>query len=264
MGQIGMRSMLEAGVHFGHQTKRWNPKMRPFIFGARNGIHIIDLSQTVGLVQRAYDFAANTVARGGSVLFVGTKRQAQDVVQSEAKRANQYFITQRWLGGTLTNWRTIKASIDRLKELDKKATDGTYAKLTKKEARQMERKREKLERSLGGIKHMNGLPSALFVIDPSKEAIAIHEARVLNIPIIAIVDTNCDPDPIDFIIPGNDDAIRSIRLFSGAIADACLEGAKRRRSESPKMEAPADAAYNAGDGELNAEVQHRGRPTAEN
>ena len=264
MGQIGMRSMLEAGVHFGHQTKRWNPKMRPFIFGARNGIHIIDLSQTVGMVQRAYDFAANTVAKGGSVLFVGTKRQAQDVVQAEAKRANQYFITQRWLGGTLTNWRTIKASIDRLKALDKQAVDGTYAKLTKKEARQRERKREKLERSLGGIKHMNGLPSALFVIDPSKEAIAIHEAKVLNIPIIAIVDTNCDPDPIDFIIPGNDDAIRSIRLFSGAIADACLEGAKRRRTEQPQMEVPKDAAYNAGDSELNAEVQHRGHPTAAN
>jgi len=256
MPRIPMRKLLEAGVHLGHQTKRWNPKMRPYIYGPRNGIHIVDLSKTVKMFDNAYDFVSELVSRGGSVLFVGTKRQAQDVVTEEAKRANQFFITQRWLGGTLTNWRTIKSSIERLHALDKQATDGTYAKITKKEARQMERERFKLERYLGGIKHLNNLPGALFVIDPAKEAIAVHEAKILGIPVVAVVDTNCDPDPVDFVIPGNDDAIRAIRLFTGAIADACIEGAKRRGSQ--RTDAPADAAYSAGDGEMGAEVQRRG------
>ncbi len=262
MPHIPMRRLLEAGVHFGHQTRRWNPKMRPYIFGSRNGIHIVDLGKTVKAFDRAYDFVTNVVAKGGSVLFVGTKRQAQDVVAEEAQRAGQYYITQRWLGGTLTNWRTIKSSIDRLKMLDRMAVDGTYAKLSKKEVRRMEREREKLERSLGGIKALNGVPGALFVIDPNKEDIAVKEAKILGIPIIAVVDTNCDPDPVDFVIPGNDDAIRAIRLFSSAIADACVEGAKRRSAEPVLHESAGEAHYNAADGDHAAEVQRRGRPVA--
>lgn len=256
MAQIAMRDLLEAGVHFGHQTKRWNPKMRPYIYGARNGIYIVDLSKTVRLFDAAYRFVAETVGRGGNVLFVGTKRQAQDVVAEEARRANQFFITQRWLGGTLTNWRTIKSSIERLKSLDKMAVDGTYSKLSKKEVRRLEREREKLEKSLGGIKNMGGLPAAIFVIDPAKESIAVHEAQILGIPVVAIVDTNCDPDPIDFVIPGNDDAIRSIRLFTAAIADACLEGGKRRGRDDEMA-----GGFTADKGEHSAQVLRRGTPT---
>lgn len=248
-----MRKLLESAVHFGHQTKRWNPKMKPYIYGARNGIHIVDLGKTVKAFDKAYDFVSNLVASGGQVLFVGTKRQAQDVVAEEAVRAGQFHVTQRWLGGTLTNWKTIRSSIEKLRAFDKMATDGTYEKLTKKETRMIEKDREKLERALGGIKEMNGLPSALFVIDAGKESIAVNEAKILGIPVIAIVDTNCDPDPIDYVIPGNDDAIRSIRLFSGAIAEACIEGAKRRSS------APHAAHVGEADGP-QAKVQHRGRP----
>jgi len=257
MSHIPMRRLLEAGVHFGHQTRRWNPKMKPFIFGSRNGIHIIDLGQTVKLFDNAYDFVTNVVAHGDGVLFVGTKRQAQDVIAEEAKRANQHFVTQRWLGGTLTNWRTIKSSIERLRELDRMSTDGTYAKLSKKEVRRLEREREKLERYLGGIKELGNVPGALFIVDPNKESIAVKEAKTLGIPVIAVADTNCDPDDIDYLVPGNDDAIRSIRLFASTIADACLEGAKRRGSEP---EARAEARYNAADTEGPAEVQRRGRP----
>lgn len=227
MSNVSLREMLEAGVHFGHQTGRWNPKMRPYIFGARNKVHIIDLSQTVRLLDRACDFISGTVSQGRRVLFVGTKKQAQDIVREEAIRAKQFHITNRWLGGTLTNFRTVKTSVDRLKELDRMATDGSFDKFTKKEALILARDQEKLERNIGGIKEMTGLPGAMFVIDPRKEGIAINEANRLGIPVVALTDTNCDPAGIDFVIPGNDDALRSIRLFAGAIADACLEGARR-------------------------------------
>lgn len=219
--------MLEAGVHFGHRTGRWNPKMRPYIYGARNKVHIIDLSQTVRLLDRACEFVAGTVSQGRRVLFVATKKQAQEIVREEAVRAKQFHITNRWLGGTLTNFRTIKTSVERLKDLDKMAGDGSMEKFTKKEALMMTRDREKLERNLGGIKDMTHLPGALFIIDPRKEDIAVNEARRLGIPVVALTDTNCDPDGIDFVIPANDDAIRSIRLFAGAMADACIEGGRR-------------------------------------
>jgi len=229
-GGITMRQLLEAGVHFGHQTRRWNPKMKPYIFGARNGIYIIDLQKTVGLARAAFRFVSDVTARGQAILFVGTKKQAQDVIREEALRAGQYFVTSRWLGGTLTNFKTIKQGIDRLKTIEKMAEDGTFDRLPKKEVSQLEREREKLERNLGGMKDLSRLPGALFVIDPKKEHIAIHEAVRLGIPVIGVVDTNCDPDGIDFVIPGNDDAIRSIKLFSSKIADAALEGAARYRA----------------------------------
>lgn len=221
---ISMKELLEAGVHFGHQTQRWNPKMKPYIFGARNGIYIIDLQKTVRLFREAYRFVVDAVAKGGTVLFVGTKKQAQDIVKEEATRAGQFYVTNRWLGGTLTNFRTIKGSIERLKRLEKMATDGTYERLPKKEVAKLEREREKLQRNLGGIKDMTKLPSVLFVIDPNRETIAVQEAHKLGIPVVAVVDTNCDPDKITYVIPGNDDAIRAIKLFAGRIADACLEG----------------------------------------
>ncbi|RMG19860.1 MAG: 30S ribosomal protein S2 [Deltaproteobacteria bacterium] len=221
---VTMKELLEAGVHFGHQTQRWNPKMRPYIFGARNGIYIIDLQKTVKLFRDAYHFVVDAVSKGGTVLFVGTKKQAQDIVAEEATRAGQYYVTNRWLGGTLTNFRTIKGSIERLKRLEKMATDGTYERLPKKEVAKLEREREKLQRNLGGIKEMAKLPSVLFVIDPNREAIAVQEAAKLGIPVVAVVDTNCDPEPIAYVIPGNDDAIRAIKLFTSRIADACIEG----------------------------------------
>lgn len=226
---LPLRTMIEAGVHFGHQTKRWNPKMRPYIYGARNGIHIIDLDQTVDRFSKAYQFVLEAVARGGHVLFVGTKRQAAEVVVEEATRAGHFFVTGRWLGGTLTNFRTIKSGIDRLRELERMGEDGTLGTLLKKEALQLEREREKLEAYLGGIKMMNAVPAVLFVIDPNHEHIAVREARKLGIPIVAITDTNCDPDAVDFVIPGNDDAIRSVKLITSKIADACIEGQSRRR-----------------------------------
>jgi small subunit ribosomal protein S2 len=226
---LPLRSLIEAGVHFGHQTKRWNPRMRPFIYGARNGIHIIDLDQTARMFKRAYDFIVETVGRGGHILFVGTKRQAQDIVIEEAQRATMFFVTNRWLGGTLTNFRTIKQGLDRLRSLERMKDDGTYEQLPKKEVSRLEKERERLEKYLGGLKSMGSLPHAVFVIDPHQEQIAVSEARKLNIPLIAITDTNCDPDLIDFIIPGNDDAIRSIRLITGRVADACVEGTQRRK-----------------------------------
>src|SRR6185312_15432314 len=207
---ISMRQLLEAGVHFGHQTKRWNPKMRPFIFGARNGIHIIDLQHTVKMFVKAYQFVQQTVAGGNSILFVGTKKQAADVIQEEAARCNMFYVTNRWLGGTLTNFKTVKGSIERLRTIEKMAEDGTFERMTKKEVLGLERERVKLEKTLGGIKNMSGLPGAVFIIDPKKEHIAVEEARKLEIPIVAITDTNCDPDLIDYVIPGNDDAIRAI------------------------------------------------------
>lgn len=227
MANVTLREMLEAGVHFGHQTGRWNPKMRPYIYGARNKVHIIDLSQTVRLLDRACDFVAGTVSQGRRVLFVGTKKQAADIMREEAIRAKQFHITNRWLGGLLTNFRTVKTSVDRLQELDRMASDGSFDKFTKKEALMLARDRDKLERNLGGIKDMKHLPGAMFVIDPRKETIAINEANRLGIPVVALTDTNCNPDGVDFVIPGNDDALRSIRLFAGAMADACLEGSRR-------------------------------------
>jgi small subunit ribosomal protein S2 len=229
MAQISMKQMLEAGVHFGHQTKRWNPKMKPYIFGARNGIYIIDLQKTVRYFRTACQFIQDTVAAGDKVLFVGTKKQAQDAIKEESLRAGQYFVNNRWLGGMLTNFTTIKASIDRLKKIEAMVADGTLDQYTKKEALQLDREREKLEKNLGGIKHMNKLPGAIFVIDPKKEAIAVQEANKLGIPVVAVVDTNCDPDNIDYIIPGNDDAIRAIRLFATLMADACVEGSERQK-----------------------------------
>src|SRR5512141_701164 len=224
---ISMKQLLEAGVHFGHQTKRWNPKMKPYIFGARNGIYIIDLQKTVGLARGALRFVSDAVAKGGSVLFVGTKKQAQDAVREEASRSGMFFVTNRWLGGTLTNFKTVKQGIDRLKTTEKMKADGTYDRLPKKEVASLEREREKLEKNLGGIKEMARLPAAIFVIDTKKEHIAVHEANRLGIPVVAVVDTNCDPEGIDYVIPGNDDAIRSIRLFTGKVAEACLEGKAR-------------------------------------
>lgn len=226
---IGLRALIDAGVHFGHQTKRWNPRMRPYIYGARNGIHIIDLDQTAELFKRAYNFISDTVGRGGHVLFVGTKRQAAEVVREEAERAGQFYVTGRWLGGTLTNFRTMKGGIDRLRDIEGQIEDGTIDSLRKKEALSIRREGEKLEKYLGGIKKMDRLPSVIFVVDPQNEHIAVNEARKLHIPIVALTDTNCDPDLIDFVIPGNDDAIRSIKLITSRVADACLEGGQRHR-----------------------------------
>ncbi|HSI05054.1 MAG: 30S ribosomal protein S2 [Myxococcota bacterium] len=224
MAELTMREMLEAGVHFGHQTNRWNPKMKPYIFGARNGIYIVDLQKTVPLFSKAYRFLTDITSRGEKVLFVGTKKQAQEVIQQEATRCEQFFVNNRWLGGCLTNYRTVKASIDRLRSIEKMELDGTFEKLTKKEVLRLTRERQKLEKNLGGIKDMTKLPGAVFVIDTKKEHIAVAEARKLGIPVVAVVDTNCDPDEVDYIVPGNDDAIRAIRIFVTRAADACADG----------------------------------------
>jgi len=221
---ITMKQLLEAGVHFGHQTRRWNPKMKPYIYGARNGIYIIDLQQTVTMFDAAYQFLVRTVSQGEEVLFVGTKRQAQAVVEEEARRAGMPFVNHRWLGGTLTNFKVIRSSIEHLKKIEEMAADGKLDLLPKKEVLRIQREYNKLERNVGGIKEMGRLPGALFVIDPNHEEIAVREARKAGIPVVGIVDTNCDPDLIDHIIPGNDDAIKAIKLFMGKVADACLEG----------------------------------------
>lgn len=224
MSILNMKQLLEAGVHFGHQTRRWNPKMEPYIFMERNGIYIIDLQKTVRMVDEAYEFVKNTVAGGGSILFVGTKKQAQETIEQEATRCGMHYVNKRWLGGTLTNFQTIRKRIQRLHTLEEMETDGSFDVLPKKEVIQLKREKEKLEKFLGGIKNMRGLPQALYVVDPRKEKIAVAEARKLGIPVIAIVDTNCDPDLIDYIIPGNDDAIRAVKLLTATIADAVLEG----------------------------------------
>jgi small subunit ribosomal protein S2 len=223
---VSMRQLLEAGVHFGHNTGRWNPKMKQYIFGARNGIHIIDLQHTVKLFRSAFQAVVDTTSRGDLVLFVGTKKQAQDVIVDEAGRSGQLYVTQRWLGGTLTNFKTVKGSLDRLRGMEKMEEDGTLFALTKREQTMIRRDRDKLLKSLGGIKGMSKLPGMLFVIDPHKEHIAVDEARKLEIPVVAITDTNCDPDQIDYVIPGNDDAIRAIKLFASKIADAAILGSK--------------------------------------
>jgi small subunit ribosomal protein S2 len=227
MANVSMKSLLEAGVHFGHQTNKWNPKMKPFIFGARNNIYIIDLQQTVGLFQTAYNFVVSRVAEGGKVLFVGTKKQAQESIAEEAGRCRMPYVNNRWLGGMLTNFVTIKKRIDRLNLLDRMFADDTVRAFPKKEILMLQKEREKLEKVLGGIRHLESLPAALFVIDPKMEEIAVSEARKLKIPIVAVVDTNCDPDLIDYIIPGNDDAIRAIKLFCSKFSEAVLEGARK-------------------------------------
>ena len=224
MAMVSMKQLLEAGVHFGHQTRRWNPKMAKYIFTERNGIYIIDLQKTVRKVDEAYNFMRDVAKEGKTVLFVGTKKQAQEAVKEEAERVGMYYVNSRWLGGMLTNFKTIQLRIRRLKELEQMEAEGVFEVLTKKEAQKLRHEMEKLEKYLGGIKEMNRLPGALFVVDPRKERIAVSEARKLNIPIVGIVDTNCDPDEIDYVIPGNDDAIRAVRLLTGRMADAVIEG----------------------------------------
>ncbi|MGB9813832.1 MAG: 30S ribosomal protein S2 [Thermovenabulum sp.] len=224
MSIISMKQLLEAGVHFGHQTRRWNPKMKEYIFTERNGIYIIDLQKTVKKLEEAYEFVKNLSAEGGKILFVGTKKQAQESVMEEAKRCDMFYVNQRWLGGMLTNFRTIRRRVERLKELEKMEEEGTFELLPKKEVLNLRKEKERLEKYLGGIKEMNSLPDALFIVDPRKEKIAVSEARKLNIPIVAIVDTNCDPDEVDYVIPGNDDAIRAVKLIAEKIADAVIEG----------------------------------------
>jgi small subunit ribosomal protein S2 len=249
---ISMRALLEAGVHFGHNTGRWNPKMKQYIFGARNGIHIIDLQHTVKLFRQAFQAVVDTTSRGETVLFVGTKKQAQDVIVDEAARSSQHYVTQRWLGGTLTNFKTVKNSLERLRSLEKMEEDGTLFALTKREQVMIRRDRDKLMKSLGGIKGMSKLPGMLFVIDPHKEHIAVDEARKLEIPVVAITDTNCDPDQIDFVIPGNDDAIRAIKLFAAKIADAAIIGNKvykeNARTRGAKEEDPGERIIHVSSG----------------
>lgn len=223
MSVISMKQLLEAGVHFGHQTRRWNPKMSEFIFTERNGIYIIDLQKTVKKVEEAYDFIKEVASTGKNVLFVGTKKQAQESIESEAKRSNMYFVNQRWLGGMLTNFKTIRKRIDRLNDLERMEQDGTFELLPKKEVIKLRHEMEKLEKNLGGIKTMTDVPGAMFVVDPRKEKIAIQEAHILGIPVVAIVDTNCDPEEVDYPIPGNDDAIRAVKLLTAKIADAIIE-----------------------------------------
>lgn len=231
MAVVSMKSLLEAGVHFGHQTRRWNPKMAKFIFAERNGIYIIDLQKTVRKVDEAYSFVREVVADGGEILFVGTKKQAQESIAINAKRCGMHFVNQRWLGGMLTNYKTIKKRIDRLHELVRMEEEGTFELLPKKEVIKLKHERERLEKFLGGIQNMKRIPDALFVVDPRKEKIAIQEAHILGIPVVAIVDTNCDPDEIDYVIPGNDDAIRAVRLLSETMANAVLEGKQGEQLE---------------------------------
>jgi small subunit ribosomal protein S2 len=232
MAVISMKQLLEAGVHFGHQTRRWNPKMDKFIFTERNGIYIIDLQKTVKKVDEAYNYIKSVAENGGTILFVGTKKQAQDSVQEEAARCGMYFINQRWLGGTLTNFQTIQKRIDRLHKLEKMSEDGTFELLPKKEVIILNKEKDRLSKFLGGISHMKKLPSALFIIDPRKERIAVAEARKLGIPIVGIVDTNCDPDEIDYVIPGNDDAIRAVKLLTSKMADAIVEGQQQHGEQT--------------------------------
>ncbi|MGD8389751.1 MAG: 30S ribosomal protein S2, partial [Desulfobacteraceae bacterium] len=264
--KIGMKQLLEAGVHFGHQTRRWNPKMKPYIFGARNGIHIIDLQKTVKLFDKAYDFIAKTVSDGYSLLYVGTKKQAHDSVVEESERCGMFYVVNRWLGGTLTNFQTIRKSINRLKELETMKREGTLSRYTKKEALGMEKEMVKLEKNLGGIKNMDDLPGAVFIVDPKKEHIAIREARKLGIPVVAIADTNCDPDEIDYIIPGNDDAIRAIRLVCSKMADACIQGhaiAEERLKAEAEAEAEAREAQEQEGEPVEAKVEETGEEKPE-
>ena len=241
MAVVSMKQLLEAGVHFGHQTRRWNPKMAPYIFTERNGIYIIDLQKTVRKLEEAYMFVREVSAEGGEVLFVGTKKQAGDSIREEATRANAHYVNARWLGGMMTNFKTIQTRIRRLEQLHKMEGDGTFDLLPKKEVVKLQLEIEKLEKYLGGIKTMQKLPAALFIVDPKREKIAVSEARKLGIPVVAIVDTNCDPDEVDYVIPGNDDAIRAVKLISGAIADAIIEGRQGETNAPEAEEAPVEA-----------------------
>ncbi|RLB12158.1 MAG: 30S ribosomal protein S2 [Deltaproteobacteria bacterium] len=255
MSVVTMKELLEAGVHFGHQTKRWNPKMKPYIFGSRNGIHIIDLQKTVALFDVAYQFIVKTVAEEKSILFVGTKKQAKDAIIEESERCGMFYVAHRWLGGTLTNFQTIKRSIEKLRELEAMKREGAFSKYPKKEVLKLEKRLQKLERNLGGIKNMDELPGAVFIVDTRKEHIAVREARKLGIPVVAIADTNCDPEDIDYPIPGNDDAIRAIRLISSRIADACIEGLKiveERKQEEGAIEEKVEAEVEAVEGKEEA------------
>ena len=243
MSVISMKQLLEAGVHFGHQTRRWNPKMAPYIYTERNGIYIIDLQKTVGMVDTAYKAVEDIVADGGTVLFVGTKKQAQDAVKTEAERCGMYYVNERWLGGMLTNFKTIRTRIARLKELEKMQEDGTFDVLPKKEVAVLLHEKEKLDKNLGGIKEMTRIPDVMFVVDPRKEKIAIQEAHILGIPVVAIVDTNCDPEEVDYVIPGNDDAIRAVKLIASKIADAVIEakqGEQQTAEENEEVAADAE------------------------
>lgn len=246
MASATVRDMLQAGLHFGHQTRRWNPKMRPYIYGPRNGIYIINLDISKRLFDKACTFVTQEVKKGGTILFVGTKRQAQAIVSEEAQRCGMFYVDHRWLGGMLTNFQTIKRSVERLKTIESMQADGSINKFPKKEILLMEKERIKLERNVGGIKDMRNLPSVIFVIDPRKESIAVTEAKKLNIPVVAVADTNCDPDGIDYLIPGNDDAIRSIKLISSQIADAILRGQAERDGEGASEEAMAAAVNESG------------------
>jgi len=237
MGVVGMKQLLEAGVHFGHQTRRWNPKMAEYIFAERNGIYIIDLQKTVRKIDDAYRAVSDILKEGGEILFVGTKKQAQDSIKEEAKRCGMFYVNERWLGGMLTNFKTIQARIRRLKSLERMEVDGTMEQLTKKEVAKLLHEKDKLERNLGGIKEMSRPPAVIFVVDPRKEHIAIKEARNLGIPVVAIVDTNCDPDEIDFVIPGNDDAIRAVKLIAGVIANAVIEARQGQMGDEESEEA---------------------------
>ena len=241
MSVISMKQLLEAGVHFGHQTRRWNPKMAPYIFTERNGIHIIDLQKTVGKLDEAYKAVSEIVSQGGTILFVGTKKQAQDAVKTEAERCGMYFVNERWLGGMLTNFRTIQSRIARLRQIERMSEDGTFDVLPKKEVIGLRKEWDKLEKNLGGIKDMTRIPDAIFVIDPKKESICVQEARALGITLIGIGDTNCDPDELDFIIPGNDDAIRAVKLIVSKMADAVIEASQGTSNTDAAEEAPAEA-----------------------
>ncbi|MEQ1502267.1 MAG: 30S ribosomal protein S2 [Myxococcota bacterium] len=255
---VSLRDLLQAGVHFGHQTRRWNPKMRPFIYGAKNGVHIIDLQKTAKGLVDASRFLNQTVSHGGSILFVGTKRAARDIVSEEAARSQMFHVNNRWLGGTLTNWQTVKKSIDRLVQLEKARDEGRFDVLTKKEALGAHREIEKMNINLGGIKGMRGLPAAMFIIDPKKEHIAVKEANTLGIPVVALCDTNCDPTGITYVVPGNDDAIKSIRLFTAAIADAINEGRAMSTGRSSQT-----SAYVGAENDVEEDVEVVKRYTAE-
>ena len=245
MSVVSMKQLLEAGVHFGHQTRRWNPKMAPYIFAERNGIYIIDLQQTLGLIDEAYEFMRKVGESEKPVLFVGTKKQAQAAIRDEAERCGMYFVNERWLGGMLTNHKTISKRIDRLEEIREVQADGTINKYAKKEALKMMAEADKLEKYLGGIKDMKGMPGAIFVVDPKKERIAVKEARILGIPVVGIVDTNCDPDDVDYIIPANDDAIRAVKLITSCMADAIVEAKQGESFQEAPAEAPAEEAAEA-------------------
>ena len=242
MSVISMKQLLEAGVHFGHQTRRWNPKMAPYIYTERNGIYIIDLQKSVGKVDEAYNAVADIVANGGTILFVGTKKQAQDAIRTEAERCGMYYVNERWLGGMLTNFKTIKSRIAKLKSIEKMEEDGTFEVLPKKEVLALKKLQEKLEKNLGGIKEMKRIPDAIFIVDPKKERICVQEAHTLGIPLIGIADTNCDPEELDFVIPGNDDAIRAVKLIVSKMADAVVEAKQGEAEEVEQTEAQMEEA----------------------